>query len=178
MSGDYNNRTATNGNYFTGCLARVEVNAMIHHNLSLTIPLEVQTQISAHARAQYPRECCGLLLGNPARLNGDILEAKRSLAATNHAAAADQRFAYAIDSRFWLQQDRLAAAAGLEILGIYHSHPDHPAVPSATDLRLAWPVYVYLIVSVAPVGPTALRGWILNPAANQFVEVAVRTPHP
>ncbi|NNM89224.1 MAG: M67 family metallopeptidase [Phycisphaerae bacterium] len=150
---------------------------MIHHNLALTLPVEVHTQILAHARAKYPHECCGLLVGTSARLNDKLLEVKQSIAATNHAAAADQRSAYAIDSRFWLQQDRLAAATGLKVLGIYHSHPDHPAVPSATDLRLAWPVYVYLIVSVGPAGTTALRGWILNPAENQFVEVAVRTLH-
>ena len=148
---------------------------MIHPDLTLALPMDVQTDILTHARAQYPLECCGLLIGKTARLDDKILQVNRSIAAANHAPATDQRSAYAIDSRFWLEQDRLAATAGLQVMGIYHSHPDHPAVPSATDLRLAWPVYVYLIVSVGTAGTPALRAWVINAAGNQFVEVAVRT---
>ncbi len=150
---------------------------MPHPDFTLTIPVDIHTHILAHARAQYPHECCGLIIGRPARKDKRILLVDRSVAATNHAVATDHGFAYAIDSRFWLQQDRLASASGLEVIGIYHSHPDHPAVPSATDLRLAWPVYVYIIVSVSAAHTPSLRAWVIDADGKQFVEVPVRTVH-
>ncbi len=150
---------------------------MLQPDFTLTIPVDIHTHILAHARADYPHECCGLILGRPARQDQRVLLVQRSVPATNHAAASDQQTNYAIDSRFWLQQDKLATAAGLEVIGIYHSHPDHPAVPSASDLRMAWPVYVYIIVSVCAAHTPSLRAWILNTGQNQFVEVAVRTLH-
>ncbi len=150
---------------------------MLQPDFTLAIPVDIHTHILTHARTAYPRECCGLILGRPALQDQHILLVQSIVPATNHAAASDQRTNYAIDSRFWLQQDKLAAAAGLEVIGIYHSHPDQPAVPSATDLRMAWPVYVYIIVSVSAAHTPSLRAWVLSTGQNQFVEITVRTLH-
>ena len=146
---------------------------MMHPYLTLALPAAEHTQILAHARSQYPRECCGLLIGRPAAANRQILQVKRSVAAANCAPASDQASSYAIDSLFYLQQEQIAAAAGLEIIGVYHSHPNHPAKPSNTDLRQAWPVYVYLIVSLDAAHTLCVRAWVMDESQGRFLGVPI-----
>jgi proteasome lid subunit RPN8/RPN11 len=66
--------------------------------------------------------------------------------------------------------ERAAAAAGLEIIGFFHSHPDHPARPSAFDREHAWPWYAYLIVSVEDGRAVDWRVWELQEDRSAFVE--------
>jgi proteasome lid subunit RPN8/RPN11 len=63
-----------------------------------------------------------------------------------------------------------AAAIGAELLGFYHSHPDHPARPSEYDLDHAWPNFTYVIVSVDNGNPGDLRSWRLQPDRSGFDE--------
>ena len=74
---------------------------------------------------------------------------------------------YWIDPADLLRIQKQARDQGLEILGIAHSHPDHPAVPSECDRRLAWPVYSYLIASVRQGQVVAMQSWRLN-ATQRF----------
>jgi proteasome lid subunit RPN8/RPN11 len=112
----------------------------------------------SHARAVYPHECCGILVGTSG--NGEegtvIFQA---IVAENVAAAERHRDRYVVDPLAILRADRQARDAGLEIVGFYHSHPDHPAIPSATDGELAWPAYLYVIVSVEREGVAGMRAW-------------------
>ena len=66
----------------------------------------------------------------------------QTIAADNVAAVERQQDRYVVDPLAILRADRMARDAGMEIVGFYHSHPDHPAIPSATDTELAWPGYV------------------------------------
>jgi proteasome lid subunit RPN8/RPN11 len=68
-----------------------------------------------------------------------------------------------------LQAERLAEEQGLEVLGFYHSHPDHPATPSGYDLKHAWPFYSYLIVAVKEGAAGELSGWELAPDRSVFL---------
>ena len=95
--------------------------------------------IVAHARAEAPAECCGMLVG----LDASIDEAVRA----RNIAASPTRFL--IDPKDHFAARRAARRRGLEVLGFYHSHPHSPAWPSPTDVtEAAYPDSVYLIVSL------------------------------
>jgi proteasome lid subunit RPN8/RPN11 len=112
----------------------------------------------------YPHEVCGLLLGR--QVNGDTW-VERVTEARNLATdrLADR---YALDPDDFLAADTAARRDGLDVVGIWHTHPDHPARPSRTDLEAAWEGYAYLILSVRRDGVADMRAWRLNGTA--FVE--------
>ncbi len=68
------------------------------------------------------------------------------------------------------QSEARARTLGAELIGFYHSHPDHPAVPSQYDLDHAWPNFSYVIVSVTSGAPGDLRSWRLRPDRSAFEE--------
>ncbi len=120
-------------------------------------------QICDHAQRTYPEECCGLLLGHlePATERKKLVEVWETLnawevaekeAIASFSAASGQRYSkadrYRIDPRDLLEAQRYGRDRQLNIIGIYHSHPDHPAVPSECDRAIAWSSYSYLIVAV------------------------------
>ena len=98
--------------------------------------------IQAHGAEGYPNEICGIMVGPP----GDhtVTDVKRA----RNIIVDRARDRYEIDPRDHVRIQREADAAGLDIVGYYHSHPDHPAQASRFDTERAWAGYVYLIVSV------------------------------
>lgn len=110
--------------------------------------LEIQPEpwqlLVAHAEASYPRECCGVLLGTQA--NG-IKSATKALALDN-VYDGPQEDRYEIRPADLLRAERDARAQGLDILAIFHSHPDCDAYFSATDLKHSCPWYSFLVVSI------------------------------
>lgn len=125
----------------------------------------VRQAIEAHGRDTYPHECCGALLGD-----GDTVVATHPLA---NVTTEGPRRRFRIDDKDYLQSERQASAAGLSLLGFYHSHPDHPAVPSQYDLDHAFPTFVYPIVSVVGGEAVALRAWMLRDDRSAFDERAI-----
>ena len=122
----------------------------------------VRAAIEAHGRETYPHECCGALLGE-----GDRVIATHPLP---NVTTEGPRRRFRIDDKDYLASERQASAAGLSLLGFYHSHPDHPAVPSQYDLDHAWPTFVYPIVSVMAGEAVALRAWMLRDDRTTFDE--------
>src|SRR5215471_15165100 len=112
----------------------------------LSVDAEIPDALMQCARSAYPTECCGAMLGE-AGATSDDRHAVASVALENESTLARSRHFF-ISSRQLLECERLADSRRLEIIGFYHSHPEHAAVPSATDRALAWPWYCYLIVSV------------------------------
>ena len=121
-------------------------------------------EINARARAVYPHEACGLLVGREA---GARTLVERVVSCRNLAVdrLADR---YVLDPDDFRAADEAARREGLDIVGIWHTHPDHPARPSETDLEAAWPEYSYLIVSVTSAGVAERRAWRLED--KQFIE--------
>ena len=105
----------------------------------LCVHADVLAELRAHARAEAPRECCGLLLGTTERI-------ARSVRARNIAPGATR---YLIDPEDHFSAIRAARMEGLDVIGAYHSHPSGEPVPSATDIAEAnsGPEFVYVIVS-------------------------------
>ena len=99
--------------------------------------------IQAHGAEGYPHEICGIMLGP--RGEGRVSEVRRA----RNIIVERARDRYEIDPRDHIRIQREADADGQDIVGYYHSHPDHPAQASRFDTERAWSGYVYLIVSVA-----------------------------
>ena len=133
----------------------------------LVLPQEVRRDLEAWTGGGYPQETCGLLLG---RTHLGRTETTRAMRAKNlnRARARDR---YDLDPLDFLEADAAARAAGLEIVGVWHSHPDHPAEPSETDRAAAWEGWSYGIVEVTKAGARALRSWRLT--GERFVEEPV-----
>lgn len=124
----------------------------------LQLPSELRCQLAHLAEISYPYEACGVLLGIAA---GRLVAVERVLHALN-LNFERPRDRYLLDPDDFLAADRVARAAGLEIVGIWHSHPDAAPRPSQTDLETAWEGYSYLIVSIAATGAAELRSWRLR----------------
>jgi proteasome lid subunit RPN8/RPN11 len=122
--------------------------------------------ICDHGAQTYPNECCGALLGD-AR-TGTIDHVLRLPNTTSEGP----RRRFLIQPRDYLSAERHAAAHGADLLGFYHSHPDHPARPSAHDLEQAWPHLQYLILSVREGHPEELTAWRLADDRSAFLEEA------
>jgi proteasome lid subunit RPN8/RPN11 len=118
----------------------------------------------------YPYEGCGFLLG---KRNQNGLEIFRIYPVENVWSNLEERKRrFAIDPRDYLKAERTSAELGLEILGLYHSHPDYPATPSSFDADYAWEGYVYLIFSIAKDGVRDYRAYIwVNGEGFKEVEI-------
>lgn len=124
--------------------------------------------IHTHARRTYAEECCGVLMG---RLlpddGGGVVE--RAVALDNERSDSRHN-RYLIEPETVLHAHRQAREAGLDIVGYYHSHPDHPAVPSDFDREHAWPGMSYLITAVEKGRIADTRSWRLIDDRSRFDE--------
>ena len=112
-------------------------------------------EIRRHGETAYPAECCGVLAGS----TGVTKEVSRLVPMTNRRTDDPHRYLIAPDDVRRVEKE--LRTAGLEVLGYYHSHPDHPAVPSAFDTEHAWPWYSYIIVRVEQGRAAELTSWVL-----------------
>ena len=127
---------------------------------------EVLDAMRRHAEETYPEECCGLLLG---RMNGGVNDvvAARAVRNRNENRRVDR---YVIDPNDYRRIDKDARTEGVDIVGIYHSHPDHRAEPSTTDLEQAtFPGFTYVIVSVVDGRAEDLTAWTLSTNRSRFL---------
>lgn len=131
---------------------------------------DVETAIRRHGADTYPYECCGALIGTSSNARGvSITEA---LALPNVTDEGPRR-RFRVSADDYRRAEAHADAAGAELVGFYHSHPDHPAVPSQYDLDHAWPNLSYVIASVVEGRPVDLRSWRLRPDRSGFDEEIV-----
>ncbi len=121
--------------------------------------------IRRHGEASYPKECCGFLIG---RAGEDATRVDRVLPTANQGGRSDR---FSIHPETVLAVHKEARAAGLDVIGFYHSHPDHPARPSRLDREDAWPGLSYVIVAVAGGRAVETRSWRLS--AERFEEETV-----
>jgi proteasome lid subunit RPN8/RPN11 len=126
--------------------------------VSLRLPGALLEEIRRHGAAAYPAECCGVMVG---RSGGtDAKEVVRLRPAVNRRTDDPHRYLIAPDDLRRLERE--VQGDGLEIVGYYHSHPDHPAEPSAYDAAHAWPWYSYLIVRVEQGQPREAASYTLD----------------
>ena len=126
----------------------------------LIMPADVNDAIRRHGEETYPHECCGALVGRSGRVT-------ETVPLPNTTEEGPRRRFLVRPSDYRLAESR-AAELGGELLGFYHSHPDHPARPSQYDLDHAWPSFSYVIISVLSGEPGTLTSWRLREDRSQF----------
>jgi proteasome lid subunit RPN8/RPN11 len=136
--------------------------------------------MQAHAERSYPNECCGLIVGRVkegTKCLVDLYPVENTWDAQVAAELADDP-TISSQQRYWIAPEamlfamRQARSQNLEIIGIYHSHPDHPAMPSEYDRRLAWQHYSYIILSVMQGKAKECYSWQLGDD-HQFYPEAI-----
>jgi proteasome lid subunit RPN8/RPN11 len=143
----------------------------------LRIDKRLKEQIESHGIASYPFEGCGLLLGE--QVNGDndvIVNVVSSLFPVSNSWEVEEEKPerFRISSEDMLQAELAAASQGLDIVGIFHSHPNHPPVASPRDVAwAAWPGHSYLITEIRQGQPKQSRSWQLLENRSGFVEEEV-----
>jgi proteasome lid subunit RPN8/RPN11 len=133
-----------------------------------------QSEISAHGERDYPYECCGLLLGRFADSGAKVCLEIYPISNAREEEAKRNRFL--IRPEELIRGETYATARGLEVVGFYHSHPDHPALPSAYDLEHAWPIYSYVVVAVKSGHAEDLRSWEMQADRSRFDEEGIQEP--
>ena len=127
---------------------------------------DVLDQIRSHGADAYPEEGCGFLLGTVTEDGTNRVTAIRR-AVNRQSEWRTRRYQLTADD--YREADAAAQEQGLDVVGIYHSHPDHPARPSETDLEEAtFPGYTYAIVSVQDGTPDELTAWSLASDRSEF----------
>ncbi|NPA52118.1 MAG: M67 family metallopeptidase [Aquificae bacterium] len=135
----------------------------------LKIKKELIDQIKKQAEEGYPYEICGFLIGK-IDYNTDTTEAVEIYQVENqNKERANDRFQIA--PKDYIKVENYADKKGLSIVGIYHTHPDHPDEPSATDLMFAQPDMSYIIMSVKNKKASNWRSWKLD--KDRFIEEKV-----
>jgi len=130
---------------------------------------ELARRIRAHGAESYPHECCGALLGTEGEKGREVLDVfplvnRRDDSPRNRFSISPEDFRAA---------EKAARERGSELIGWYHSHPDHPPLPSEYDREHAWPWYSYVIVSVVEREPKQMTSWRLADNRLRFEPEAI-----
>jgi len=125
-------------------------------------------RIYAHGRATYPEECCGVMIGSLEA--GQQIVISEVISAENERDDENRHNRFLISPQVLLSAQRRARENNMDVLGYYHSHPDHPARPSEFDREHAWPGISYMIVSVAKGEVADARSWRLVDDRSRFDE--------
>ena len=120
----------------------------------------VDAAIRAHGVETYPNECCGALIGRDGHVT--------STYALPNTTEEGPRRRFLVRPSDYREAEKRASQTGGELLGFYHSHPDHPARPSQYDLDHAWPFFSYIIVSVRAGVSEAMTSWRLREDRSAF----------
>jgi proteasome lid subunit RPN8/RPN11 len=130
-------------------------------------------EMKVHALSAYPDECCGFLYGteqtDSSRMITKILE-------VNNSKMGDKKRRFEISGKDYMLAEKFALENDILLLGIYHSHPNHPAIPSEHDRIAALPYFSYVILSITPGTIDHIRSWQLN-NLSQFEEEVFSPAH-
>jgi proteasome lid subunit RPN8/RPN11 len=122
----------------------------------------VARTIRRHGEETFPHECCGALIGAGARVTAAV--------PLPNTTEEGPRRRFLVRPSDYREAERRATELGAELLGFYHSHPDHPARPSQFDLDHAWPNFAYVIVSVMSGAARHMTVWFLKDDRSSFDE--------
>jgi len=137
--------------------------------MTLVLDSRHATAIRRHGEADYPAEACGLIGG---ALEGDRKVVIQLVPLANQRTDA-ARNRYLIDPESFRRAQEKLERDGLEVIGVYHSHPDHPPMPSAFDREHAWPWLSYVITGVAQGRAGEMKSWVLAEGREAFDEESI-----
>jgi len=133
---------------------------------TVLITPEAKDLVTQHLELAFPNEGCGFLFGEDHGESRTISHVE----AVPNVKKGDQRRRFEIHPLDYIRAEQLALEQGLQLLGIYHSHPNHPAIPSIHDLQQAVPFFSYFILSVRDRQAAELTSWRLNETTKEFDE--------
>lgn len=126
-------------------------------------------QIKENGEKTYNAECCGAIFGKPENGSFNIIE----LMEFNNERSDNKERRYLISPVQYMHSEKIASEKKLELLGFYHSHPDHPAIPSQFDTDHAFPNFIYMIVSVQKGKAKDLTSWKLFEDRTGFEKLEI-----
>lgn len=138
--------------------------------MTLELTQNILDQIHAHAEVAYPEEGAGFLLG---KSGGERRQVIALLELSNAREDAARRNRYLLTPQDYLRSEDEAARLGLDVLGVFHSHPDHPTRPSEYDREWAMPWFSYVITSVQSGHAVESRSWRLSENRSGFIEETI-----
>jgi proteasome lid subunit RPN8/RPN11 len=129
---------------------------------------QARQQMTGIGERGYPHEICGLMLGisGGSRLVTEVFEC-------GNLNKLKPETRYDMDPKDYLKGEALARQKGLDVLGIFHSHPDHPDKASETDRQAAWPGFSYVIMSIQKGKYASMKSWVLDDQ-SQFQEEPIQ----
>ena len=139
--------------------------------MSLYITNELLAEIHAHGEVSYPEEGAGLILG---RMDSSGKQVVRLMVFDNAREGSARHNRYLLTPQDYLRGELEAAGLGLDVVGVFHSHPDHPNRPSEFDREWAMPVLSYVITSVRGGIAAGSRAWLLKEDRSAFTEEAIQ----
>ena len=135
----------------------------------LKINKKIHQLIKAHGASSYPNEGCGLLLGRVEDGQNIVIEVRPL--ENRWPVEEEKPIRFRIEEKAWQRVEVEAMVNDLDVIGIFHSHPDHNPVASPRDLAWAsWPGYSYLITQISNGNPTKSRSWQLKEDRSGFDE--------
>jgi proteasome lid subunit RPN8/RPN11 len=150
----------------------------------IVLDQQMFAEMHSHAASTYPEECCGLMFGrlsfeNGSDKNGGAIKKVLRLRRMKNAFDPKERYhRYTIDPKEFLEAEKDADDKGDEIVGIYHSHPNAQARPSAFDRDHAWPTLSYVVIEVRESKALETRSWVLKDDRSEFlpeeIEISVK----
>jgi len=133
----------------------------------LKLSSEPEKNIRADGETAYPNECCGVLIGEVD--NEGVKTVRNTLTINNAREDGEQYHRFLITPEDIMKAEQTARAMKLDVIGFYHSHPDHPSAPSGYDKDHALPFYSYVIVSVDKGKAQILTSWELTDDRINFI---------
>ena len=137
--------------------------------MKLTVDKDAMKKMHDHAVETFPYECCGFFYGN--EKDGRLVTLAIPV---ENSKEGDQRRRFEISALDYMKAERYASEKDMDLLGIYHSHPNHPARPSEHDLKQAVPYFSYIIISVMEGTVDKTTSWQLD-ENNEFKEENLET---
>jgi proteasome lid subunit RPN8/RPN11 len=166
------------------------VNKEAKTKLSLKVAPQHIDAMRRHGELEYPAECCGILLGHADSGQNIVTEVvplknlrydpqrAQELLPLADPGRESERNRFLIDPVEQFRVEKDARTRQLDVLGYYHSHPDHPARPSEYDREHAWPWYSYVILSVVQGAAGDLNCWVLAEDRSHFDRQSVEIENP
>lgn len=134
----------------------------------LILTSEQEKIIRVDGEKAYPNECCGVLIGEVGEAGAKTV--RRAYAISNAREDGEQYHRFLITPEDMMRAEQAARSMKSDVVGFYHSHPDHPAAPSEYDKDHALPFYSYVIVSVKQGKAEELTSWELTPDRAEFAQ--------
>lgn len=141
------------------------------NTVNIVIEDDVLLQMQRFGEEGYPEEVVGIMLGTA---HDNVVHVRHFLELQNRFAEEARHYSYQISTHDWLRSEAKAEQLAMDVVGVFHTHPDHPSKPSSYDLDFALPNLIYVIASIHQATLTDVQAWRLREDRSQFQECLIQ----